>query len=171
MTTITTMPSCLANLHIDPKSLTLISASQAAVSYQARHEYGSEHNKTLGYFAFTSIYLLGEGFGGVFLSLVSESFGHKPLYAAAALLNCVSRILVAAVPPQTVGSLALVIVARGAAGVVGSVPATVAPGSLVDMFESRERIWAVAAWTTASNGGVLVGPIYGSYVATYAGWR
>ncbi|KAL1633843.1 hypothetical protein SLS56_002723 [Neofusicoccum ribis] len=122
-----------------------------AVSNQARSEYGFEKNKTLGYFAFTSAYLLGEGVGGIFFPPVSESFGRKSIYAAAALLNCIFCILVAAVPPSVSGSLAVVVVARGAAGVVGSVPATVAPGSLEDMCGPKERIWAIAAWTTASN--------------------
>ncbi|KAK7723109.1 hypothetical protein SLS57_004666 [Botryosphaeria dothidea] len=125
--------------------------STTAVSNQARSEYDIENDKTLGYFAFTSIYLLGEGVGGIFLPPVSESFGRKFIYAAATFLNCIFCILVAAVPPGVKGSLALAIFARGAAGIMGSVPATVAPGSLEDIFGPKERIWAVAAWTTASN--------------------
>ncbi|GME39699.1 mfs multidrug transporter [Neofusicoccum parvum] len=151
--------------------MSAMSTVGTAVSNQARSEYGFEKNKTLGYFAFTSAYLLGEGVGGIFFPPVSESFGRKSIYAAAALLNCVFCILVAAVPPSVSGSLAVVVVARGAAGIVGSVPATVAPGSLEDMYGPKERIWAIAAWTTASNVGVLVGPIYGSYVSAYLGWR
>lgn len=115
-------------------------------------------------------YLLGEGVGGILLPPVSESFGRKSIYAAATFLNCIFCILVAAVPPGVKGSLVLVIFARGAAGIMGSVPATVAPGSLEDIFGPKERIWAVATWTTASNVGVLMGPIYGSYVTTYLVW-
>ncbi|KAL1645175.1 hypothetical protein SLS58_003880 [Diplodia intermedia] len=149
--------------------LTRISVTQSAVSDQARSEYGYE--KTLGYFAFTSAFLLGEGVGGIFLPPISETFGRKLVYIAAPLLCSVFCVLVAVVPPQLKGSVACLIFARFAAGMVSSVPATVAPGSLEDMFDEKQRIWTVAAWTTASNVGVLFGPIYGSYITRYLGWR
>ncbi|KAF4541717.1 Major facilitator superfamily [Lasiodiplodia theobromae] len=141
----------------------------SAVADQARPEYG--YGKTLGYFSFTSAFLLGEGVGGIFLPPVSESFGRKFVYIAAPLICSVFCVIVAAVPPQLNGSVALLIFARFVAGMVSSVPATVAPGSLEDMFDEEQRIWTVSAWTTASNVGVLFGPIYGSYVTAYLGWR
>lgn len=118
----------------------------------------------------TCSFLLGEGVGGIFLPPVSESFGRKFVYIAAPLICSVFCVMVAAVPPQLNGSVALLIFARFAAGMVSSVPATVAPGSLEDMFDEEQRIWTVSAWTTASNVGVLFGPIYGSYVTAYLGW-
>ncbi|EKG12491.1 Major facilitator superfamily [Macrophomina phaseolina MS6] len=149
--------------------MSVMSTVGSAVSDQARSEFGYE--KTVGYFAFTSAYLLGEGFGGIFLPPISESFGRKFVYVAATLLCSVFCIIPALTPPQLNGSVALLIFGRAAAGVVNSVPATVAPGSLEDMFDEKQRIWTVAAWTTASNTGVLFGPIYGSYVTAYLGWR
>ncbi|OJD36400.1 mfs multidrug transporter [Diplodia corticola] len=162
--------SCVdSRLTIDENGRTLMSTVGSAVSDEARLEYGYE--KTLGYFAFTSAFLLGEGIGGIFLPPISESFGRKLVYVAAPLLCSVFCVLVAAVPPQMNGSVACLIFARFAAGMVSSVPATVAPGSLEDMFDEKQRIWTVAAWTTASNVGVLFGPIYGSYITRYLGWR
>ncbi|KAF2087666.1 MFS multidrug transporter [Saccharata proteae CBS 121410] len=140
-----------------------------AVSARAHLEYGI--GETLGNFVFTSIYLLGEAIGGMLLPPISETFGRKSIYAFATLLHCAFDVVIAAVPSSANGALASVIIGRLLSGIAGSTPATVAPGSLEDIYSPAHRVWGVFAWTTASNVGVLLGPIYSSYIVARLGWR
>ncbi|KAK8226667.1 MFS multidrug transporter [Phyllosticta capitalensis] len=140
-----------------------------AVAQDAIHEY--HISKPLGYFTFTSAYLIGEGVGSVFLPPISETFGRKATYAAGVLGDCIFHALVAAVPPKAPGALAAVIIGRILSGVVGSITSTVGPGSLEDVYSPEHRIWGVFAWTTAGSLGLMLGPIYSAHVVTYLGWR
>jgi len=115
-------------------------------------------------------YILGEGLGGILLPPVSETFGRKRLYAVSTLLYSVFCLLVAAVPYTRKGSLAAVIVGRWVTGLVAAPAATIAPGSLEDIYSIEARVWGVFAWTTCSNIGLILGPIYSSYVTAYFGW-
>ena len=56
-------------------------------------------------------------------------------------------------------------------GLAAAIPATVAYGSLEDLYDSETRIWMVYVYTLAGNMGLVLGPIYSAYVTTYAGWR
>lgn len=56
-------------------------------------------------------------------------------------------------------------------GLASAIPATVAYGSLEDLYDSETRIWMVFVYTLAGNMGLVLGPIYSAYVTTYAGWR
>ncbi|KAK5101764.1 hypothetical protein LTS08_004223 [Lithohypha guttulata] len=44
-------------------------------------------------------------------------------------------------------------------------------GSVEDMWNNRQRVWSVWAWTTCSNVGLVLGPIYGAYITAYLNWR
>ncbi|KAK8160817.1 major facilitator superfamily domain-containing protein [Phyllosticta citrichinensis] len=146
-----------------------MSTTGTAVAQDAIHEYGI--SKSLGYFTFTSAYLIGEGIGSIFLPPISETYGRKATYASGVLGDCIFSVLVAAVPPTAPGALAAVIIGRGMSGVVGAITSTVGPGSLEDVYTPEHRIWGVFAWTTAGSLGLMLGPIYSAHVVTYLGWR
>lgn len=69
-----------------------------------------------------------------------------------------------------VPSLPLLIIARTITGFMASIPATIAPGSLEDMLDAHSRIWGIFAWTSASNTGLVLGPIASSYIVHSLGW-
>ena len=56
-------------------------------------------------------------------------------------------------------------------GLVASIPATVAFGNFDDMFDAKWRIWIVYIYTFCGNAGIVLGPIYASYISRAVGWR
>jgi len=108
--------------------------------------------------------ILGEGFGGVVFPPITESFGRKRAYVFSTIVFSMFSGL------TCVRSLPMLIIGRTMTGVMTGIPSTIAPGSLEDMLDADARIWGVFAWTTASNTGLVLGPIFSSYVATSLGW-
>lgn len=92
-------------------------------------------SRTLAYFAFLTIYLLGQTLGGTVLTPVSETFGRRTLYIIASIMFCVFSITTAAVP-----SVAGVYIGRFIQGVAAAIPATVAFGNFNDMVRKSTRM-------------------------------
>jgi MFS family permease len=108
--------------------------------------------------------ILGEGLGGIIFPPISESFGRKRAYILSTIVFCIFSGL------TCVYSLPVLIIGRFITGVVTGIPATIAPGSLEDMLDAHSRIWGIFAWTSASNTGLVLGPIFSSYVTGALGW-
>lgn len=123
-------------------------------------------SRTLAYFAFVTIYLLGQTIGGIICAPISETFGRRTLYIVASFLFCVFSAIVAAVP-----SVIAVYFGRFFQGVAAAIPATVAFGNFEDMFEAQERIWVVYGYTLFGFIGLSLGPVYSAYVTEVCGWR
>lgn len=123
-------------------------------------------SRTLAYFAFVTLYLLGQTVGGIVCAPVSETFGRRTLYIVASFLFCVFSAVVAAIP-----SVIAVYFGRFFQGVAAAIPATVAFGNFEDMFEAQERIWVVYGYTVAGFIGLSLGPVYSAYVTETCGWR
>ncbi|KAI9715439.1 MAG: hypothetical protein M1812_005915 [Candelaria pacifica] len=143
---------------------TSIGIAGTPAAEHARDEYHID--RTLSIFVFTSVYLIAQVLGGMMFPPFSETFGRKKLYIASTFIYCIFCVLIATVP-----SLAATIVGRFVTGFVSPIPALVTAGSIEDMFDTRARIWVMWAWGTASNLGLVSGPIIGSYVAFWYGWR
>ncbi|KAK6697140.1 hypothetical protein SNK05_013582 [Fusarium graminearum] len=144
--------------------MTAISSSGTATANSAREEYGM--SRTLAYFAFVSIYLMGQTIAGIFCSPISEVFGRRTIYILAATLFCISSAIVAAVP-----SVIAVYFGRFLQGVAAAIPATVAFGNFDDMYNAEHRIWVVYIYTILGMLGLVLGPIYSTYVTSSIGWR
>lgn len=127
-------------------------------------EYGI--SRTLAYFAFVTLYLLGQTIGGIVCAPISETFGRRTLYIIASFLFCIFSAVVAAIP-----SVIAVYFGRFFQGVAAAIPATVAFGNFEDMFEAQERIWVVYGYTVAGFIGLSLGPVYSAYVTQACGWR
>jgi MFS family permease len=67
-------------------------------------------------------------------------------------------------------SVAGALVGRFLSGFTSAVPSVIVSGSIEDLFNMRERVWLIYIWACATTGGLLVGPIYGSYIAAIIGW-
>ncbi|KAH8178650.1 major facilitator superfamily protein [Sarocladium implicatum] len=144
--------------------MTAISSSGTATADSAREEYGV--SRTLAYFAFVTIYLLGQTIGGIFCSPISEVFGRRTIYILAATLFSVTSAIVAAVP-----SVVAVYFGRFFQGVAAAIPATVAFGNFDDMYNAEHRIWVVYLYTILGMLGLALGPIYSTYITATVGWR
>ncbi|SMR55103.1 unnamed protein product [Zymoseptoria tritici ST99CH_1A5] len=149
--------------------MTGISSSGTAAANSARMEYGIQRN--LAYFAFVSLYLIGQTVGGIFCSPISETFGRRTIYIIATAMFCVTSVVVAAVPSDLPGASAAIYIGRFFQGVAAAIPATVAFGNFEDMFDAEKRIWVVYLYTLAGMIGLVLGPIYSSYVLARTNWR
>lgn len=110
-------------------------------------------------------YQFGQAFGGVFFPPYSEAFGRKPVYIAATLLYCISCIVVGVTP-----SVAGAVVGRFVSGIMSAVPSVNVSGSIEDVFNMKQRVWLMFIWACATTLGLLVGPIYGTFISAALGW-
>ncbi|KAL2066765.1 hypothetical protein VTL71DRAFT_2837 [Oculimacula yallundae] len=143
---------------------TAISTAGPAVAEVAKDDYNLSRITAL--VAFGSMYQFGQAFGGVIFPPYSEALGRKPVYVMAALIYSLSCLIVGLVP-GVYGA----VIGRFISGFVSAVPSIIVSGSLEDMFNMKHRVWTMYAWACATTGGLLVGPIYGSYIAATLGWR
>lgn len=148
--------------------MTGISSSGTAAAESARKEYGM--SRTLAYFAFVSLYLIGQTVGGIFCSPISEAFGRRTIYILATGLFCITSIVIAAVPSDLAGASSAIYIGRFFQGVAAAIPATVAFGNFEDMFDAEKRIWVVYLYTLSGMIGLVMGPIYSSYVLARTSW-
>jgi MFS family permease len=114
---------------------------------------------------FSFRYLLGQGIGGAILPPYSECFGRRTLYLLSTIGYCAFSIVVATVP-----SLPLVMVARFICGFLSAIPTIVVAGSMEDMYNMRARVWMIFVWVTTGNMGIILGPIFSTYVTITLGW-
>jgi MFS family permease len=70
----------------------------------------------------------------------------------------------------TVPGVAGAFVGRFISGIMSAVPSIIVEGSIEDMFNMKRRIWMVFLWACATTAGLVIGPIYGSYVSATFGW-
>ncbi|PPJ58096.1 hypothetical protein CBER1_05310 [Cercospora berteroae] len=155
----TTIVICWLELY-----MTGISSAGTGAADIAREEF--HMSRTLAYFAFVTVYLLGQTVGGIFLAPVSETFGRRTLYFVAAIMFCSFSAITAAVP-----SVAGVYIGRWFQGVAAAIPATVAFGNFQDMFDARARISVVFLYTWSGFVGLAMGPVYSAYITERCGWR
>ncbi|KAF4627954.1 hypothetical protein G7Y89_g10196 [Cudoniella acicularis] len=143
---------------------TAVSTAGSSAANKAQDEFGI--SKAMSIFLFISVYLLGQGLGGIIFSPFSETFGRKILYIISTALYGVFCMVIAVVP-----SLAGVVIGRFSTGFLSAIPTTVVVGSIEDMFNSKGRVWLVFLWAMVSNIGLVLGPIMSTYITAALGWR
>ncbi|KAK5055399.1 hypothetical protein LTR84_013149 [Exophiala bonariae] len=143
---------------------TAISAAGTPAAEFAKEELHISHTQSL--FGFTSIYLIGQGLGGLVFSPFSEAFGRRWLYIISSFAYSGSCVLVGVAPNATAA-----IVGRFLSGVLSSIPKVIVSGSIEDLYDSEARIWIFFIWNVTVNCSLIFGPIYAAYVAMVLGWR
>lgn len=106
-------------------------------------------------------FFFGQAFGGLVLPPYTESFGRRP----ANLVACVGYV-VCSVIVGAGNHLAAVIIGRFGCGFLSALPTVVGSGSIEDLWDVRQRIWAIDIWIKGSIIGIAVGPTVGSYIGT-----
>lgn len=110
-------------------------------------------------------YQFGQAFGGIVFPPYSEAFGRKSVYISSSLVYCIACAIVGFVP-----SISGAFVGRFISGFVSAVPSIVVSGSIEDMFDMQQRVWMIFIWACATTGGLLLGPVYGTYISYSLGW-
>ncbi|KAF6240648.1 hypothetical protein HO173_001320 [Letharia columbiana] len=145
-------------------SMSAVSAGGTPASFYGSGVLG--HGREVGLVGFTTMYLLGQALGALLLSPYADKFGRRTLYIASAFLYSVFCLPVAAT-----SNVAGVFVGRFVTGVISAIPAITTRRSIEDLFGTEGRMWAFFSWALATNLGLVLGPIYTSYVAVSLNWR
>jgi MFS family permease len=95
----------------------------------------------------------------------SESFGRRKPYIYSCAAFSIGSLLTGVVP-----SIAGVIIGRFICGFASAVPSVVIAGSIQDMYADTHRVWMVFVWNSSTTLALVLGPIYGSYIADSIGW-
>ena len=95
----------------------------------------------------------------------ADNFGRRTLYIGSGFLYSIFCLPVAAT-----SNIAAVFVGRFVTGAISAIPAMTARLSIGDLFDAEGRMWAFFSWALATNLGLVLGPIYGSYVAVSLNW-
>jgi MFS family permease len=95
----------------------------------------------------------------------SEAFGRRMPYIYSCAAFCIGCLITGVVP-----SVAGVFVGRFVSGFASSVPSVVIAGSIQDMYASTHRVWMIWVWNSSTTLALILGPIYGAYMAHAIGW-
>ncbi|PSK56803.1 hypothetical protein B9Z65_6427 [Elsinoe australis] len=124
---------------------------------QAAEEFGvSEVVESLA----TGLFLIGFGCGALFAGPISETVGRNPVYIVTLSLYMVF-IMASALAPNIQSQL----VFRFFAGFFGSTPLTCAGGSVSDLWDPFERVYAFPVFANAAFMGPVLGPVMGGYIS------
>ena len=111
------------------------------------------------------MYFFAQAAGALIFPSYSESFGRKQLYLFSSVVLAVSSIII-----PTVHSTATAYIGRFFSGFAAAIPATIAAGTIEDLFDEHRRLWLVSIWLIIANLALAIGPIFAAYISVYAGW-
>ncbi|OCL07646.1 MFS general substrate transporter [Glonium stellatum] len=116
----------------------------------------------------TGLYLFGFGAGALFAGPLSETLGRNPVYISTLTLYMIF-IMASGLAPN-IGSL---FAFRFLAGFFGSAPLTCVGGSISDLWNPMERVFAFPVFANAALTGPVLGPVMGSFIAqsNAVSWR
>jgi MFS family permease len=106
-------------------------------------------------------FFFGQALGGLILPPCTESFGRRRGNIAACVAYTAFCTLAGAGD-----SLAAVIIGRFCCGFLSAIPTVVGSGSIEDLWDVRQRIWAIDIWIKGSIVGIALGPTVGVYIST-----
>jgi len=141
------------------------SSVDSAALPQAAEEFGvSEVAESLA----TGLFLIGFGVGALFAGPISETVGRNPVYIVTMAVYMI-WIMASALAPNLGSQL----VFRFLAGFFGSTPLTCAGGSISDLWDPMERVYAFPVFANAAFMGPIFGPIVGGFIAqsSLVSWR
>lgn len=136
--------------------------SGAVASLQAQFHPPKQIIITLG----ISLFVLGFAFGPLFWAPFSEVIGRRKLFICTYFIFTLWQAVSIASP-----NMASLIVFRFLAGFFGSSPLVNTGGTLVDMFDAKQRGLAMAIFASAPFLGPALGPITGGFLGESAGWK
>lgn len=139
--------------------VTLVSNTGSSVAPLAADELGVSREWSL--FVFTTLYLLGQAFGGLLFSPIAESFGGRTIYLTSTFAYSLFCVAIVTWP-----TLPVVVVGRFMTGLLSAIPAVVAAGSLENMWDIRTRTLVIHTWIAGAVLGMCCGPPVATYIGT-----
>lgn len=144
---------------------TLISNTGATVADMAFEQL--DISKLEAVVIFATLYLLGQAIGGLVFPPISENCGSRGVWVSTTFGYSFFCMIIAIWPSQ----LAVIIVGRFMSGMLSAIPATVACGSLENMWDARGRIFVIHTWISSAVVGLSIGPVIATYIgASEFGW-
>ncbi|KAL6713753.1 hypothetical protein ACLMJK_008245 [Lecanora helva] len=143
----------------------LASSIDSAALMQATADFEvSEVTESLA----TGLFLIGFGVGALFAGPISETIGRNPVYIATLSLYMV--FIVASGLAPNIGAQ---LVFRFIAGCFAATPLTCAGGSISDLWDPMERVYAFPIFANAAFMGPIFGPILGGFIgqSPLISWR
>jgi MFS family permease len=141
------------------------SSIDSAALPQASAEFGvSEVTESLA----TGLFLIGFGCGALLAGPISETVGRNPVYIVTMTLYMIF-IMASGLAPNIGAQLAF----RFLAGLFGSTPLTCAGGSVSDLWNPMERVYAFPVFANAAFMGPIFGPVIGGFIgqSSRVSWR
>ena len=112
------------------------------------------------------MYLIGSGVGALVTGPFSETFGRNPVYLST-MFFLMMFIMASGLSPNIGAQLTF----RFFVGFFACAPLTVAGGTIADLWNSVEKVYAFPLFAIPAFGGAMLGPAIGSYVYTLSTWR
>ncbi|KAK6392646.1 hypothetical protein LTR65_003419 [Meristemomyces frigidus] len=141
----------------------LASAIDSSAIQQASNEF---HVAEVVESMATGLFLIGFGAGSLFAGPISETVGRNPVYISTLVIYMIF-VMASALSPNIGAQLAF----RFIAGCFASTPLTCAGGSISDLWNPMERVFAFPIFANAAFTGPLLGPVIGGYIVQYIDWR
>ncbi|KAK3168480.1 hypothetical protein OEA41_004928 [Lepraria neglecta] len=141
------------------------SSVDSAALTQASMDFGvSEVAESLA----TGLFLIGFGVGALLAGPVSETIGRNPVYITTLSLYMIF-IMASALAPNISAQLAF----RFIAGCFAATPLTCAGGSISDLWNPMERVYAFPVFANAAFMGPIFGPVVGGFIgqSSLVSWR
>ena len=141
------------------------SSVDSAALTQASRDFGvSEIAESLA----TGLFLIGFGVGALFAGPVSETIGRNPVYITTLSLYMIF-IMASALAPNIGAQLTF----RFIAGCFAATPLTCAGGSISDLWNPLERVYAFPVFANAAFMGPIFGPVVGGFIgqSSLVSWR
>ncbi|OTA36174.1 hypothetical protein BTJ68_03367 [Hortaea werneckii EXF-2000] len=142
----------------------MMSNTGATVSHHASAHF--HISPTVAILCTVTVYLLGQAVGGLVFPPIAESFGHRTIYVSSTFGFAVLCLIIGAGHEHLIP----VISGRLLSGFLSAIPATVACGSIENMWDERARIFTVHAWISSAVLGLASGPPIATYISTSLGW-
>lgn len=113
-----------------------------------------------------SLFVLGLGFGPIFLGPISEFFGRRPVYVISLTVYFLFNF-----PVAFANNPAVFFIFRFLTGCVGSAFLTVAGGSISDLYAPKDSFFPMAVFTSSPPLGPVIGPVFSGFIVQYTTWR
>jgi phosphatidylglycerophosphate synthase len=144
--------------------VTIIATTGSSAAHYAEPDFSGSRRLAL-LASFVSTYCLGQAVGAISMPQFTESHGRRWFYIWSSLAFSLLCAFTGMTKP-----LVGIILGRFLSGLCSAIPAVVVGGSIEDIFDEKQRIWPIWCWNGFTVAGQVLGPVYGTYVASSAGW-
>jgi len=110
--------------------------------------------------------MIGFAFGSMLSGPFSETFGRNAVYISTLSIYLLF-IMAAALAPNLGAHLAF----RFLAGLFGSTPLTCSGGTIADLWDPLQKVYAFLIYAIPAFGGPVIGQLIGAFIPPTLGWR